>query len=247
MVTAMYPKEFSAVFAIGLVLICVYLLLTGKLGGWQFGFALFASAFVVIGVHNIDEIRTFTVKGGGAEAIMEIRELRNEVFAKVDELKKVAAGIATFTVESIVLENRWTDQTRQEQALRRRDKLATFLRDTGLSEPQIAETISPITRITDWDMRRAIVVDAVAAWRVPKGGDPNDTRPREEFQRELERILQQPDRLEALSEVEPKIKHLYDPANPQLISAIAAYRAMLMDGRLPKVGSADDMTRAPIE
>ena len=45
-VGTMYPKEFSAILAIGLVLICAYLLTTGKLGPWQFGFALLVSVFL---------------------------------------------------------------------------------------------------------------------------------------------------------------------------------------------------------
>ena len=137
----MYPKEFSAVLAIGLVLICVYLLMTGKLSGWQFGFALLASSFVVVGIHKIDEIRLFSVEGGGAKAVMEMRELRDDVYAKVDELKKIAAGIAKFTVEGIVRANRWTDHTRQEQALRQRDELEVFLRETGSAPNQWSDDV----------------------------------------------------------------------------------------------------------
>ena len=79
------------------MLICVYLLITGRLGGWQFGFALVASMFIVIGIHNLDLIQNITVKApGGTEAVMQIRQLRDEVYAIVDELKKVAAGVATY-------------------------------------------------------------------------------------------------------------------------------------------------------
>jgi hypothetical protein len=241
----MYPKDFSPVMAIGLVLICVYLLTTAKLTGWQFGFALIASLFVVIGLHNIDGIGKLSVKGGGVDAVVEMRELRDEVYAKVDELKKVAAGIGTFIVESIVSENRYVDEDHAERMLRRRDDLDQFLRDAGISEPQRAQTIAPITRWADWDLRRKIVSNARAYWRLPKGSDPNDPGERDRFADQVRHALEQPDRLKGVAEAEALVRHLYDDGNPTLKSSVETYRRLLTTGRIPAHGPLDDLTKPP--
>jgi hypothetical protein len=241
----MYPKDFSAVLAIGLILICAYLLITAKLSGWQFGFALFASAFIVIGLHNIDNIGKLSVKGGGVDAVMEVRELRNEVFAKVDELKKIAAGIGTFTVASIVGEGRFVGSDHQDRMLDRRDQLDAFLKDAGIDDEQRSRTISPITRMVDFDYRRRIVINAVAKWRLPPGANPVEPPEREKFERDVEKALQQSDRIKGLQEAESLIRHLYDPANPILIESVDRYRKALTTGRLPSTGPQDDLRVAP--
>lgn len=52
----------AAGLAIGLVLICSYLLTAGKLSGLQFGFSLLASVLVVTVIHNLDLIESFIAK-----------------------------------------------------------------------------------------------------------------------------------------------------------------------------------------
>jgi len=242
----MYPKEFSAIFAIGLVLICSYLLTTGKLGPVQFGFALFASAFMVAVLHNIDAIGRLSVKGGGVDAVMEIRELREEVYAKVDELKKMAAGIGTFTVESIVREGRFVGEDHEDRMLSRRDDLDRFLRDAGLSDVQRAETIDKITRWVDFDLRSKIVRNATAYWRVPEGTEPTETQQeRDKFIAQVRRALEQPDRLKGLAEAEKLVRHLYLERNPEPKRSVETYRRILTAGRIPTTGPQDDLTKPP--
>jgi hypothetical protein len=130
--------------------------------------------------------------------------------------------------------------------LAQRDDLERFLHEAGISETQVRETIVPITRAADWDMRRNIVVNAVAAWRPPKGTDPTDASGRDRFQRELQAALQQPDRLKGLDAAEALVRHLYDPNNPILIESVNNYRRLLTSGRLPKEGPADDLTKSPV-
>ena len=244
---ATYPKDFSPILALGLVMICVYLLMTNRLTGGQTWLALLSCAFIVVAVHNLDAIGNFRVKAGGAEAVMEMKELRDEVYAKVDELKKVASGVATFTVQSIVHEGRMVGEDEEDRVLRRRDDLERFLRDAGIAAPQIAETILPITRIVDWDMRRKIVINGVSSWRLPKGANPNNPPEREEYRKRLVSTFEQPDRMKALDEAEVLLRPFYDPENPTLINSVTQYRRMLTSGQLPKVGPANDMEKPPLD
>ena len=241
----MYPKEFSPVLALGLILICVYLLMTGRLTGGQFWPALIVSLVMVAVIHNLDVIDNLTVKTpGGTEAVVQMQRLRAEIYAKVEELQQVAIGVATFTAASIVSENRFVSEDDQENMLRRRDDLEKFLAEAGVADQRRREIIEPITRMADWDMRHAIIINAVAAWRVPAGSDPNRPAARDQLQRSVEQVLQQPDRLKGLAKAEDLVRHLFDESNPILIRSIENYRRMLTSGRLPAVGSQDDL-RAP--
>jgi hypothetical protein len=97
----------------------------------------------------------------------------------------IAAGVAAFTTASIVSENRFVGLDHQERMLRRRDEREKFLAEAGVPEPRRGNLLRPITTMADWDLRRAIVVNAVAAWKVPAGTSPTDSTARDAMQNEL--------------------------------------------------------------
>ncbi len=100
------PKGFAVVLFIALATICAYLSFTNRLNGLQFAASLIASAFAVALIVNVDRLQDLFLKWGDREARVGLQQLRNEIFAKVEELQKVARGIATFTASSIASENR---------------------------------------------------------------------------------------------------------------------------------------------
>lgn len=89
--------------------------------------------------------------------------------------------------------------------------------------------------MVDWDLRKAIVVNAVAAWKVPPGTSPTDARGRDAMQKELEAVLQSPDRLAALGEAEELLRK-HGVSSEILSQSIGQYRQMLTSGRLPGTG-----------
>jgi hypothetical protein len=102
--------------------------------------------------------------------------------------------VASFTTASIVSESRLAGLDHEDRMLRRRDELERFLKDAGVPEARRDELIRPITTMVDWDLRRAIVGNAVAAWKVPPGTSPTDSTKRDDMEKKLEAILQKADR-----------------------------------------------------
>ena len=61
------------------------------------------------------------------------------MYAKVEELQEIAAGVAVFTTASFVSENRFVGLEHQERMLRRRDELERFLIEAGVPEEPTSE------------------------------------------------------------------------------------------------------------
>jgi hypothetical protein len=100
--------------------------------------------------------------------------------------------------------------------------------------------------MVDWDLRRAIDINAVAAWKLPPGTDPTDSSKRDVMQKQLEDILQKADRPAALTEATDFLKK-EGVSSESLTQSIDQYRQMLTTGRLPRFGSTDDIQKAPLQ
>jgi Mn-dependent DtxR family transcriptional regulator len=84
-----------------------------------------------------------------------------------------------------VSESRLAGLDHHDRMLRRRDELERFLKDSGVPETRREELIRPITTMVDWDLRQAIVGNAVPAWKPPSGTDPTDSTKRDVMQKQL--------------------------------------------------------------
>ena len=222
----------------GLVL-SPHLLRTNALGAPSYVLILTATGVPCIAIAKVDVIEILDLKN----MRLEVQRARDDVYAKVDELQRTAAGVASFTTASIISENRFAGLDHQDRMLRRRDELERFLKDVGVPEPRRDELLRPITTMVDWDLRRAIDIDAVAAWKVPPGASPTDSSARNEMQKDLESILQKADRPAALTEAaEFLVRH--GVSSEALTTSLAQ---MLTKGRLPRFGSAEDIRKVPLE
>ncbi len=243
------PPQMSNVVALctgfcGIVLF-TFLLRSGSLGAAAYSLLVAATLLASLAIARIEDLSILDLKNQRV-TMREIQQVRTDVYAKAEELKKMAAGVASFAAANIVNENRLVDSgTHQERMLRRRDELSKFLTDAGLSDKQREDLLRPITLMADWDIRTEIVINAVAAWKPPPGTDPTNAAARDVMRRDLEAALQNPDRVEGLRVAE-KLLNAHGVASDSLSQSLAQYRRMLDSGRLPKVGPADDLRRAPL-
>jgi len=227
------------------IVLFTFLLRSGNLGGGPYSLLIGATLLASVAIARIDDLSVIDLKNQRV-TMRELQQVRTDVYAKAEELKKMAAGVASFTAASIVNENRFVERgTQQERMLRRRDELNKFLTDAGLPDKQREDLTRPITLMADWDMRREVVVNAVAAWKPPRGTDPTDSTLRDVMQRDLEAALQNSDRVEGLRLAETLLT-ARGVASESLAQSLAQYHRMLDSGRLPKVGPADDLRRAPL-
>jgi hypothetical protein len=222
-------------------LVFTHLLRTGSIGSTAYPALLTLLAVVTIAIARIDLLQILDLKN----MRVEMQKAREEVFAKVEELQRIAAGVASFTAAGIIAESRFTGLDHQDRMLRRRDELARFLQDAGVPEPRREELIRPITTMVDWDLRRAIVINAVAAWKAPPGTSPTDATERDRMQKDLEAILQRGDRPAALTEASDFLEKR-KVSSESLTRSTDEYRQMLASGRLPRFGPVDDLRTAPI-
>lgn len=236
-------REFSVLLLV-FVAICAYLATARVIGGAAFAASIVASAIAVLLIRNMDQVERLMWKTGDDQLLVEMRQIQRDVYAKVEQLQQMAVSLAKFSVAGIVAENRFVNEEHQAAMLHRKDELDAFLKNTGIDESARAQILQPITTWVDWDLRQAIVGNAVSEWKPPSGSDPTDTRSRDELQRQIENTLQQPDRLAALNAVE-KILRQHGLESHELSRSFKQYRDYLTAGRLPKVGAADDLTRPP--
>jgi len=96
-----------------------HLLRTGALGAPSYSTLLIVTGVIAIAIAKIDLLEILDLKN----MRVEIQKARTEVFAKVEELQRIAAGIASFTTASILSENRFVGLDHQERMFRRRDEL----------------------------------------------------------------------------------------------------------------------------
>lgn len=225
------------------VVLFTHLLRSGSLGPGFYTTLVVTTVLVAVAISRIDVLAVLDLKNLRV-TLRELQQVKSDVYAKVEELQKIAAGVAAFTTASIVSENRFAGLDHQERMLRRRDELARFLKDAGVPEPRQEDLIRPITTLVDWDLRRAIVVNAVAAWKLPAGTSPTDSTARDAMQKELEAVLQKPDRLAALTQAAELLRK-HGVSSEILSQSVEQYRHMLTSGRLPRTGPADDLRTPP--
>jgi hypothetical protein len=188
-------------------------------------------------------------------AVVRTQQLSNREIAALHEVAdrerldrlKLALDTANRDVASMLHENRWGGIEEHERMLQRRDELQKSLTASGIDAATAQRTAERITRLVDWDLRKAIAANVLAAWHPIGSEDPTDSSRRSVFQARIEAVIQEPDRLAALDQIEKLVKrepHItwYE----QIETSMRLYEGYLTSGRLPKIGRADDMNRAPI-
>jgi hypothetical protein len=236
------------VLFVGLVLICASLLYNRTINGPAFALCIVASAAAVILLANTDRLEQLLFKQGDNELRVGLQQLERNVYARVEALRRIAEGVASMVAEGVARENRFTGEDEVEQMLRRRDDLVRFLSGDDVASQSSAAIVRPIELMADWDLRTRILVDARAAWKLLPGENPNQPPQRDVDAAKVKRVLETPDRLAALQELERLLRG--DLLNRIPFEAVETHvvrlRGLIESGRLPKMVPADDMSTAPI-
>lgn len=240
-------RDFSIILFIALATISAYLVFVGRIGGGTFGWCLLASAIAVILIRNGDRLEQLVLKRGDDEVLVQIKQVQREVFAKVEELQRVSAGVAAFTVDGVIIGNRFlAPETHLERMLRSRDSLERFLTDTGLEPDKRKALLTPINVQVDWDARSMIVTNVAAAWRLEEDEAPTNPTKRDAFLAQLRLALQRTDRLKGLEDAEQLLATKKFSDRQGIQDAIETYRRILIEERIPRIGAVDDLTRPPV-
>lgn len=159
-------KEFSVPLALLLIAVLVYLLIIGKLNGWSFAGSLFGVgalvAVIAVVLPRSEDISEVGVKVGGQELLFKMEKVRQEIYAKADEIKRLTEQIAEISAFNLAHLGRFSPNNLDELLLNERDRLVEMLRRAGVDETRIRGITSKITNMVTFDLAR----DAWAA--VPK-------------------------------------------------------------------------------
>src|SRR5688572_15275705 len=91
------PRGFAVVLFIALAVICAWLRVNNFLSGPAFAASLVASAVAAALIMNVDRLDKLSFGRGDSAMRAEFQRLQDEVYAKVEELRRVARGVAVFT------------------------------------------------------------------------------------------------------------------------------------------------------
>lgn len=84
--------------------------------------------------------------------LVQMREIRSEVFAKVEEVRKLAEGIGELTAYNIAHLWRLPPADPETARLEERDRIVKMLRDAGVAEQRLQQIVSKVTEMVTWDL-----------------------------------------------------------------------------------------------
>jgi len=155
----MIMKEFSIVFGILLIAIWIYLLLLGRISQLGLVALLGATVFAMAVMYNIDNVMRIGMRTGDTEALVEMREIRDEVYAKAESVRSMGEEIAEVVAYSASRLGRLVGSVEEfdRELLEGRDRLSEMLKNLGSSPSRIEKIISQIEEVVALDLANAIV------------------------------------------------------------------------------------------
>lgn len=142
--------------------------------------AFLATVVAVVLMYRNEDVVQMTFEP--RRVLVQMRQLQSEVFAKVEELRKLGEGIGKLIAYNIAHLWRWPPADPDAARLEERDRILKMLRDVGVAEDRLQRIVSKITEMVAWD-------PASDVWRaVPRETFTNETV---EVRKELvDRLLQ---------------------------------------------------------
>jgi hypothetical protein len=171
---AMPLKEFSVPAALLLIALLTWLFLIGRLNGPSFlagfGVVILAAVLGAVLLARYEDVSEFHAKGGGAELLIRMEKVRDDVYAKVDSLRRLAEYLGRLAAFNVTTVGRLPSGDLDSIMLRERDELAVMLREAGVAPDQISAITGRITRTIIRDLASAVIVQEA----IPK--IPQETR-----------------------------------------------------------------------
>lgn len=133
----MFPKEFSIVLLLVLFLIWIYLFFIGRIDPkWLAGFLLI-SLFMSVVLYNIDNIKNISASKD-AGLLVEMKEIRDDIYAKSEEVKAMGEQVAEVAAFTIAGQGRFTaSEDHLFRLVDSRNRLAKMLVSIGTDQEEI--------------------------------------------------------------------------------------------------------------
>ncbi len=150
-------KTFAIPFGVLMMALWVWLL-------WAFPktlmMAFLVTSVVVIAFYRNAEITEMVVEP--RRVLLRLREIREEVFAKADEVRRFAEAMGELTAYNIANLWRFAPEDPEAARLAERDRIAKMLADAGVAEERVRQLVSKVAEMVTRDL-------ALVPWHeVPK-------------------------------------------------------------------------------
>ena len=199
-------KEFAIPFGLIAISLWVWLYRSSpRVLIWAF----LATVMAMVLMYRSDEVVQLTFEP--RRVLVQMKEVRSEIFAKVDEVRKLAEGVGELTAYNVAQLWRWPPENPDAARLEERDRIGKVLRDAGVAEDRVKQILSKITDMVARDL-------ASDVWlAVPKAVFTTETVP---IRKELaDLLLQSP-----VGAAEAAARDFLQPRQAWTAEAIAAVK-----------------------
>jgi len=148
----MFPKEFSIVLFLGLVIIGIYLLMVGKLNQYALSGFILVSFFIAVGFYHIENISKIKAVSKYIEILVDIEKVQKDIYAKSEEVKNMGEQIAEVGAFTIANQGRWVSDDHLVKMIENRNKIADMLRRIGTNDKDIERILEDPDKMACWDL-----------------------------------------------------------------------------------------------
>ncbi len=202
-------------FGFSAVVLISYFLMMGQIGSTAYSTLFLGILLVSLGLYGFDRLRVFDLKNL-MFSLDEIKEVRNDVFAKAETVKILGEEIADLTAFNVTRVGRFAGPELQQKMIEARNRIKELLQSLGSSEEKIARISKQIDDMILHDLKNNLAseTDRITHKAVISGRQFD----REQVQRRVRELLNEYDRKSIIAYL--KEQNLYEDELAPLLDKI---------------------------
>jgi len=138
----------GTIIGIGLI---TYLLIKGKIGSGSYATLFICVILSSLALYGFPRLKELDLKNWKL-VLFEMREVKKDIYAKAETMKKLGEEVARLTVFNITKVGRFATPDLQEEMLGARDSVYAILREVGSDEDSIKEITNQIDSTVLYDL-----------------------------------------------------------------------------------------------
>ena len=192
-------------FGFSAVVLISYFLMVGQIGSTAYTTLFLGILLVSLGLYGFDRLRVFDLKNL-MFSLDEIKEVRNDVFAKAETVKTLGEEIADLTAFNVTRVGRFAGPDLQQQMMEARNRIKQLLQRLGSSEEKIARISKQIEDMILHYLKNNVAseTDRITHKAITSGRQFN----REQVQKRIRELLNEYDRKSIITYL--KEQNLYE-------------------------------------
>ena len=147
----------SYLLGLAMIALWVWLLFLGRITQWSFVALLALTPLLIILLHNVENVASITAKFKGNELLLEMHQIRTEIYAKAESVRAMGEGIAEVLAFNLSTRGRFPDEEDLDAELMEwKNRLTTMLLKIGTSQVHIKQICSPIDHAVALDLANRV-------------------------------------------------------------------------------------------